>query len=89
MGALRWGGGMWRNIGALAAMVWLAIAVFVSLVFGPLLGLRGWAWRVHHALCVVVHPRAGSDFASPRGREADQRLSKRSRSAVRRPPRSR
>ena len=42
------------DLGALAAMIWLTIAVFVSLVFGPLLGLRGWVWLcVHHLLRIV------------------------------------
>lgn len=70
---------MWRiDIGALAAMVWLAIAVFVSLVFGPLLGLRGWAWlAVHHALCIVgcTHELVRASRRRARAREeADQRL---------------
>lgn len=42
------------DIGSLAALVWITIAILVSLVFGPMLGLRGWAWLgVHHLLCAV------------------------------------
>ncbi len=70
---------MWRiDIGALAALVWLAIAVFVSLVFGPLLGLRGWAWLgVHHALCIVgcTHELIRASRRRSQAKvEADQRL---------------
>jgi len=50
------GGGLVRRVdlGAVVAMAWLLIAVGVTAVIGPRLGLRGWAWLgLHHVLCVA------------------------------------
>ena len=42
------------DLGSIAALTWLSFAVMVTIAFGPLLGLRGWAWLgLHHVLCVV------------------------------------
>ena len=36
------------------ALAWLLIAVAVTILYGPVLGLRGWIWLgVHHVLCGV------------------------------------
>ena len=36
------------------ALVWLMVAVSVTVLYGPQLGLRGWLWLgFHHALCVL------------------------------------
>ena len=35
-------------------MSWLMAAVAVTVLFGPTLGLRGWAWLLaHHVICLV------------------------------------
>ncbi|MCK6504060.1 hypothetical protein L6R53_11770 [Myxococcota bacterium] len=42
------------DLGETAALTWIAIAVGLTVVIGPSLGLRGWAWLgLHHALCLV------------------------------------
>ncbi len=42
------------DLGAIAALTWLCIAVGITLVFGPELGKRGWMWLgAHHLLCIV------------------------------------
>jgi hypothetical protein len=36
------------------AATWLLVAIGGTLVFGPHLGLRGWAWlSLHHVLCGI------------------------------------
>ena len=36
------------------AFAWLGVALGLTLVFGPRLGLRGWVWLgLHHLLCLV------------------------------------
>lgn len=36
------------------ALTWLFSAISITLVFGPLLGLRGWFWLgMHHLLCAA------------------------------------
>jgi hypothetical protein len=36
------------------ALTWLVVAIGLSVVVGPSLGLRGWMWLgVHHLLCVL------------------------------------
>ncbi len=40
--------------GAVAALTWAAVAIGLTVVIGPQLGLRGWAWLgLHHLLCLV------------------------------------
>jgi|GEM_PF-2870082 len=42
------------DVGLVFALTWLLLAVGVTVVWGPDLGLRGWVWLlVHHALCGV------------------------------------
>jgi hypothetical protein len=40
--------------GVVIACTWLAVAIGVTLIFGPRLGMRGWFWlALHHIFCVV------------------------------------
>lgn len=40
--------------GVVVAVAWLGVAVGLTLLLGPRLGLRGWAWLgLHHALCLL------------------------------------
>ncbi len=42
------------DIGVVVALAWLMSAAVVTLIYGPILGLRGWIWLgVHHVLCGV------------------------------------
>jgi len=42
------------DLGTVAALTWLSVAVGLTVLIGPHLGLRGWAWLgLHHLLCVV------------------------------------
>lgn len=42
------------DIGFVLALAWLLIAVGVTVLIGPELGLRGWIWLgAHHVLCVI------------------------------------
>lgn len=42
------------DVGLVGAISWLLLAVGVTLVWGPVLGLRGWIWLLaHHFLCVL------------------------------------
>jgi len=42
------------DLGVVIAFGWLFTAIGITLVFGPKLGLRGWAWLgVHHLLCLA------------------------------------
>lgn len=42
------------DLGVVVALAWILSAVGLTVVFGPLLGLRGWGWLlVHHLLCAV------------------------------------
>ncbi|MFH1469253.1 MAG: hypothetical protein ABIO70_33015 [Pseudomonadota bacterium] len=42
------------DLGVIVAFAWLFTAIGLSVVFGPLLGLRGWCWLLaHHALCLA------------------------------------
>ncbi len=39
---------------AVAAASWIAVAVALTVLIGPDLGLRGWAWMsLHHVLCAL------------------------------------
>jgi len=39
---------------AVLAVAWIWVAVGLTVVFAPHLGLRGWLWLgMHHVLCVV------------------------------------
>ena len=41
-------------MGLVFALTWMILAIGVTVVWGPDLGLRGWGWLVvHHALCLV------------------------------------
>lgn len=47
-------GGRVLDLGVIVALAWLFAAIGLTVVFGPLLGLRGWAWLLaHHLLCVT------------------------------------
>lgn len=40
--------------GTVVALSWAAVAVGLTVVIGPQLGLRGWLWLgLHHLLCLV------------------------------------
>lgn len=42
------------DLGTVVALSWLTLAVGVTILFGPMLGLRGWLWLgFHHLLCGV------------------------------------
>ena len=42
------------DLGAVAAMSWIGVAIGLSVTIGPQLGLRGWFWLgLHHLLCLV------------------------------------
>jgi hypothetical protein len=42
------------DIGLVVALSWLGVAVGLSVVLGPQLGMRGWLWLgAHHLLCGV------------------------------------
>lgn len=42
------------DIGLIVALAWAFIAIGVTVLFGPLLGLRGWIWLgLHHLVCAV------------------------------------
>ncbi len=42
------------DVGVIIALVWLMVAVAVTVLYGPQLGLRGWLWLgFHHVLCVL------------------------------------
>ncbi len=42
------------DLGAILAVAWLLVAVGLTVVFAPRLGLRGLGWlAMHHLLCVV------------------------------------
>lgn len=42
------------DIGATVALTWIAVAIGLTVVIGPDLGLRGWIWLGgHHLLCAV------------------------------------
>lgn len=42
------------DLGTVVAFTWLGVAIGVTALFGPSLGLRGWFWLgVHHLLCLV------------------------------------
>lgn len=40
--------------GVIVALVWAIVAVAMTVLIGPQLGLRGWVWMgLHHALCLA------------------------------------
>ncbi|MED5370733.1 MAG: hypothetical protein VX899_06955 [Myxococcota bacterium] len=40
--------------GVIVALVWAIVAVAMTALIGPQLGLRGWLWLgLHHALCLA------------------------------------
>ncbi len=42
------------DLGVIVAFAWLFTAVGLTVVFGPVLGLRGWGWLLgHHLLCLL------------------------------------
>ena len=42
------------DAGEVLALAWLGVAVALTIVFGPMLGARGWLWLgAHHLLCVA------------------------------------
>ena len=42
------------DVGVVAALTWILVAIGLTVVLGPRLGLRGWAWLgVHHLLCAA------------------------------------
>ena len=42
------------DVGVIIALVWLMVAVAMTVLYGPELGLRGWLWLgFHHVLCVL------------------------------------
>jgi len=42
------------DLGVVAALTWILVAIGLTVLLGPRLGLRGWTWLgVHHVLCVV------------------------------------
>ncbi len=58
------------DLRAVIAVAWIGVAIGLTAVFGPRLGLRGWLWLgMHHLLCAVG---AGHELlvALPRRRRA-------------------
>lgn len=42
------------DLGVVVALTWLTLAIGATILFGPMLGLRGWLWMgLHHLLCAV------------------------------------
>lgn len=42
------------DIGRTVALVWIVVALGLTVLIGPKLGLRGWAWLgLHNLLCVL------------------------------------
>jgi len=42
------------DLGVIVATTWLLVAIGLTVVLGPGLGLRGWAWlALHHLLCGI------------------------------------
>jgi hypothetical protein len=42
------------DIGAVLAVTWVLVAIGLTVVFGPRLGIRGLVWLgAHHLLCLV------------------------------------
>lgn len=42
------------DIGTVIALSWAGAAVAATVLFGPMLGARGWLWLgLHHLLCLV------------------------------------
>ena len=42
------------DLGTVIALAWAAVAVTVTILFGPMLGARGWLWLgLHHLLCAA------------------------------------
>ncbi len=42
------------RLGPCVALAWILIAVGMTVVLGPMMGLRGWMWLfVHHILCGI------------------------------------
>ncbi len=42
------------DLGVIIAFAWLFTALGLTVVFGPRLGMRGWAWLLaHHLLCMA------------------------------------
>lgn len=61
------------DLGAVLALAWLSFALLFTMVFGSMLGLRGWAWLgVHHLLCVVGCGHELRRASRRRGRRMDE-----------------
>ena len=59
------------DLGRTLALAWIATAVGLTVVLGPRLGLRGWAWLlVHHLACAVG---AGHELVRARRRQRQAR----------------
>ena len=42
------------DIGRTVALVWIVVAVGLTVLVGPSLGIRGWMWLgVHNLLCTI------------------------------------
>ncbi|MBN1335018.1 MAG: hypothetical protein JXB39_03560 [Deltaproteobacteria bacterium] len=42
------------DVGVVVALTWILVAIGLTLLIGPRLGLRGWIWLgTHHVLCAV------------------------------------
>ncbi len=42
------------DLGVIIALTWVMVAIALTALYGPTLGLRGWIWLgVHHALCAI------------------------------------
>lgn len=42
------------DAGTVVALTWAAAAIGITILFGPMLGARGWLWLgIHHLLCAV------------------------------------
>lgn len=58
------------DLNATIAVSWIWVAIGLTAVFGPQLGLRGLVWLgIHHVLCVV-----GTTHELRRYRQRQQRL---------------
>ena len=42
------------DLGVIVATTWLLVALGLTVLLGPSLGLRGWVWLgLHHLLCAI------------------------------------
>ena len=61
------------DIGAILAVTWVMVAVGLTVVFAPQLGIRGLGWlAAHHLLCIVG---VGHEYTRYKTRQAVRKAS--------------